>query len=335
MREPWFWRDTSITGRALSTVTAPLGKLYNAVQQYQWTKTTSLPTPIPVICIGNASLGGVGKTPFARWMREKLSADSENPAIVTRGYGGTVTGPLRVDPKRHVAADVGDEAVMLAKDGACFVSRSRYDGVVAAASAGFDVALLDDGHQNQSIEKAVSLLLVDNADPEGNGQVFPAGPMREPLQQAANRADAIVSIKRAAAEPYHEKIKAIATDRLLFSAWLNVVSTDIPERTIGFCGIGRPERFFTSLRKTGTNVISTHSFGDHHPFSRVELNRLKNAAIDANATLVTTEKDFSRLSPDDRADLIVLKVELQVNREEFFLDFIRSSINEHASRSAS
>ena len=176
MREPWFWRSQSGTARAITLTLAPFSFAYNAAQRARWRLTTPFKPKIPVICIGNASLGGEGKTPFAIMLNDLLKQEGLKPCFLTRGYGGRFSGPLLADPARHSAVDVGDEALLLAAQAPTWLAHNRVEGAKAAAASDADIMIMDDGFQNPTLEKAYSILLYSGEATLGNGSVFPAGP---------------------------------------------------------------------------------------------------------------------------------------------------------------
>ncbi|WP_430423802.1 tetraacyldisaccharide 4'-kinase [Phenylobacterium sp.] len=250
----------------------------------------------PVICVGNVTMGGAGKTPVVREVARRLGGH-----VLTRGYGGAQAGPLRVEP-HHAAADVGDEPVMLAADLPVWVARDRAAGAVAAAQAGAPVIIMDDGHQNPSVKKALSLVVVDGETrndewPFGDGRVFPAGPMREPLKAGLARADAAIVLLPADLEaPDPELLRALASVPVLV-ARLQPTEPPPPGPQVGFAGVGKPWKVERALKAAGCELADFWPFPDHHAYSESELARLADRATQFDAGLVTTEKDWARLPP--------------------------------------
>lgn len=304
MDPPGFWSappGKSITARLLS----PLGQLYHWEVQRRLASTRPYRPGVPVICVGNATTGGVGKTPFVRWLADKLEGLGHQPHVLTRGYGGTETGPLRVRPSEHSAASVGDEPLMLAQDFPVWVCRNRAAGAEAAEAAGADVLVMDDGLQNPSLAKDLSFLLVDAATLFGNGAVFPAGPLREKPQAALARSQAVVAMLGDSTMKPPRALKHFAGDRSLIEAWFDIDPSAIPDAPlVAMCGIGRPERFFAALNRHGADVVDFAPFPDHHPFTMEDLDAVHQNARRLGATVVTTEKDFVRIAPDAREGLI-------------------------------
>ncbi|WP_291863179.1 tetraacyldisaccharide 4'-kinase [Bradyrhizobium sp.] len=294
MREPAFWhRPPSWSSRLLM----PLGALYGAVAGLRMQRQ-GLDAGIPVVCVGNYHTGGAGKTPAVLALTKLLRDLDETPVVLSRGYGGRLRGPIMVDPKRHAAADVGDEPLMLARTVPVVVARDRRGGVALARSQGASVILMDDGFQNPAIAKDASLIVIDSSRGLGNACVFPAGPLRAPLDQQLARTDALIVIGDGAAA------KAVAAGiatrgRPVLSAHLkpNDASLDAlaGKRVLAFAGIGDPARFFRTLRTGGIEVVRARAFADHHPFSHGEIETLIAEATREALTLVTTEKDLARL----------------------------------------
>ncbi|MEM9619681.1 MAG: tetraacyldisaccharide 4'-kinase [Pseudomonadota bacterium] len=323
MREPWFWRSHSMTAKVISTVLAPATALYDLGQQVRWRLTTPATPAIPVICVGNASLGGVGKTPFAIALFEMLSETGLSCQFLTRGYGGSEPGPAKVDISKHSHEHVGDEALLLAQHGPVWVSRERVAGAHAAINDGAEVIIMDDGFQNPTINKTISILLLDAEDPDGNGRLFPAGPLREPVARARDRADVTITVG-----PDPETAQSAAQQiGSPFAAWLEPVDTPETRTVVAFSGIGKPDKFFTSLRRDGFKIVEAVSFPDHHPFTDRNLVALKKIAAKANATLMTTEKDFVRLPSPFRDEVLTYPVRMRVNASEAMMDLIRSAID--------
>ncbi|MDA9467685.1 tetraacyldisaccharide 4'-kinase [Bradyrhizobium sp. CCBAU 53415] len=294
MREPAFWyRPRS----PLSHVLRPLGALYGAITAWRMLRN-GVDAGIPVICVGNYHVGGAGKTPTVLALTKLLRELGETPVVLSRGYGGRLKGPVMVDRARHTAADIGDEPLMMARDVPVAVARDRLDGVALAKSQGATVILMDDGFQNPRVLKDASLIVIDSERGLGNGQVFPAGPLRAPLQAQIARTDALVLIGdgRAANDVAAELAKR---DKPELRARLKPVAASLAQlfgkRVFAFAGIGDPERFFRSLRASGIEVARTRAFADHHMFSQDELAALAAESEREQLTLVTTEKDLARL----------------------------------------
>ena len=294
MHEPAFWyRPSSLTSRLLM----PLGALYGAVAVRRLARE-GLDAGIPVLCVGNYHVGGAGKTPTVLALVNLLRDAGEAPIVLSRGYGGKLRGPIKVDPERHAATDVGDEPLMMAQAVPVVVARDRADGVALARSQGASVIVMDDGFQNPAIAKDASLIVIDGDRGLGNGCVFPAGPLRAPLPPQLARTDALIIVGNGGAADAVAAVIA-AQGGLVLRAHLMPDEVSIAalrgKRVLAFAGIGDPGRFFRTLRTSGVDVVAEKTFADHHPFSENEIEALAAAAKRDGLTLVTTEKDLARL----------------------------------------
>jgi tetraacyldisaccharide 4'-kinase len=283
----------------MSGLLMPLGAIYGWIAG-QRLQRDGFDAGIPVFCVGNYHVGGAGKTPTVLALTKLLRDLGETPVVLSRGYGGRLHGPVRVDPGRHVAADVGDEPLMLARTILVVVARDRVGGVALARSQGASVILMDDGFQNPAISKDASLIVIDGSRGLGNGRVFPAGPLRAPLPPQLARTDALIVVGDGAAAQAVAAAVA-ARGRPVLSAHLQAeaeaasVASLRGKRVLAFAGIGDPLRFFNTLRASGIEVVRERAFADHHPFSPSEIEALSAEAKRDALTLVTTEKDLARL----------------------------------------
>lgn len=306
MRAPAFW---SSTASALSALLMPLGAIYAAAGKLRRMTAVPQPAPVPVICVGNLVAGGAGKTPVAVAIARHMIAQGVEVHFLSRGYGGRLKGPLRVVPGIHEAADVGDEPLLLARTAPCWIAADRVAGAKAAAAEGAQVIVMDDGHQNPSLAKAASIIVVDGETGFGNGRVIPAGPLREPVAEGLSRADAVVIMgeDRANVAALVPKGMPVLRGNLAPTEESRALAG---ESVLAFAGIGRPAKFFDTLRAIGCNLIETRMFPDHHPYSYQEAKELVDAAWALGALPVTTAKDAVRLPPDLRAPVMVLEVEV-------------------------
>lgn len=312
MRTPGFWyRPASWQAAAL----APAAALYALASRRT---AVGVRAPVPVVCVGNIVAGGAGKTPVALALVAALRRSGRTPHVLTRGHGGRERGPLAVDLRHHDAAAVGDEALLLAARAPCWVARDRVAGARAAAAAGADVVVMDDGFQNPALAKDLSLVVADGAVGFGNQRLIPAGPLREPVARGLARADAVVVVG--------EDRAGVAGHCAGLAGALPVLNARLvpgPEaadlhgrRVLGFAGIGRPEKFFATLAATGARVADAVAFADHHPYRPDEIMRLLEHAHALDAVPVTTAKDAVRLPPDIRDQIRVLTVTLAWNEPE-------------------
>ena len=295
------------TARALTGVLTPAALLYQAGWRLRVAVTKPTRAAAPVLCIGNATLGGVGKTPFAILAAELLREAGVSPVFLTRGYGGALAGPVLADPEKHGAEEIGDEALLLARRAPVVVARDRPAGAALAASQGAGAIVMDDGFQNPSLAKDLSILLTSESDADTNGALFPAGPFREPLEGAKARAGLVVSVGTDASD--------MAQDAD-FHAWLEPAAAFTPERVVAFAGIGRPEKFFAMLERCGFTLVRRIAFPDHHRFTGAELDALAKTAKREKARLICTEKDHARLPAALRSEILFFPVAMQANDRE-------------------
>jgi tetraacyldisaccharide 4'-kinase len=299
LKPPGFWsRERS----GLAAGLAPFGALYGRIAEARFARVTPYRSRLPVICIGNLTAGGGGKTPTAIAVAELLVAQGRKPYFLTRGYGGTAKGPLQVRDGME-AYEAGDEPLLLAEAAPVMIAADRAAGARAIEATDADVIVMDDGFQNPSLAKDFSLVVADAGAGIGNGLVMPAGPLRAPLAPQIARAHALLLIGEgrkgaALAEAFARAGKPVLSASLVPNCdarWLSVLPV------IGFAGIARPEKFFATLGNNGARLVAKHAFADHHRFSEREARRLLDEAEAKGAMLVTTEKDWVRLPDDDTA----------------------------------
>ncbi len=299
MKAPAFWDHDGALAQAL----APLGHLYALGARCRRQAATPWRAPKPVICVGNLTVGGAGKTPTAIAIARRLTLAGRKPVLVSRGYRGRLAGPVRVDPSVHSATEVGDEPLLLARAAATVVAKDRLAGIHAALDFGADSVVLDDGFQDPRLAHDLALVVVDGGAGFGNGRVIPAGPLREPVADGLARADAVIVVGDG----------DVAIDRPVLRARLVPDDASLRFRgrkVLAFAGIGRPEKFFATLAEIGADVVATRGFADHHAYDEDDAARLVEDAARQAAEPVTTRKDWVRLPASAKPMISVIDVDL-------------------------
>lgn len=318
MRAPQFWHRRN----AWSVVLTPLSWMWSGAGWARRRMMIARQTraAIPVVSVGNLVAGGAGKTPIVMELAARLMAQGYNPHVITRGYGGDLRGPVRVDPARHDARAVGDEALLIASVCPVWVAARRGDAASLAHEAGADFIILDDAHQHESLAKDFSILVVDAAYGLGNGRVMPAGPLREGARAGLERADAIILMGEGEAPallaPSH---KPLFRARLAPARHAPTVKG---MRILAFAGIARPSKFFQSLREAGAQIEDSLAFADHHPFSDADIVWIAERAKAQGLHIVTTAKDWVRLPPQARGMATVWPVVAEIETGGRLIDLI-------------
>lgn len=315
MRAPGFWaKEPGLVAAVLS----PLALIWTVVTRRRMSRPSFDPG-VPVICVGNLNAGGTGKTPVVISVVEHLTGMGVTAHVVSRGYGGSLVGPVRVDERAHSADEVGDEPLLISAFGACWVAKDRAEGARAAVGADAEVIVLDDGFQNPDLVKAISIVVVDAAVGFGNGRVMPAGPLREPIADGLARADAVLVLGQP--QTRSNFLEGFRFNGSVLEAELRPLQTGMDWqglRVLAFAGIGRPQKFFNALKRAGADVVETRGFGDHASYRSDLLRRLLADAKSLNAQLLTTEKDAMRLPKEFRHQVLTFPVRLHLDDPQAF-----------------
>lgn len=306
MRAPAFW--TGDGGGVLPLLLSPIAAIY-ATATARRMRRPGWNAPVPVICCGNATAGGAGKTTLALDIGQRLARRGVAVHFLLRGYGGRLKGPLRVDPARHTSEDVGDEALLLAAERPAWISADRAAGARAAVAAGAQAIVMDDGLQNPTLEKDLSLLVIDGTYGFGNGRIIPAGPLREPVTAAARRSQAAVLIGPDEAGALARLPDAMPVLRATLRPGPEAEML-AGQPVLAFCGIANPRKFFAMLQEAGAVLAGRQSYADHYPYDEGDLKELVAEAESLRAVLVTTRKDFVRVPPAFRTRVTVVTVTL-------------------------
>jgi len=338
MHAPRFWWRSYPTLQA--NLLRPASIVYTSIAARRMRRSGEK-ADLPVICIGNFTAGGAGKTPTALAVARILDAAGESPAFLSRGYGGSLPGPVQVRTPEHTASDVGDEPILLSKSARTIVSRDRPAGARLAYESGATVVVMDDGLQNPSLIKDCAIAVVDGATGIGNGLPLPAGPLRASMDVQWPAIDAVLIVGdgepgRTIAEEAGRRDKRVFEARL--EPPLEVAQSLDGKKVLAFAGIGRPGKFFETLRSCGAILEAAHSFPDHHRYTAADLTALQQEAEARGLVAVTTEKDLARIAAvrdtGPWPNLMVLPVRLRIDNEAGLRNLLLRSINERRLRGA-
>ena len=315
MKTPRFWGTKNL----LSTALLPAAALYYIGTQIRHRFSTPEILRVPVICVGNITAGGAGKTPVAIAIGEMLARKNINAFYVSRGYGGSARGPVLVDRHAHSAAEVGDEPLLLARVLPTVVGKNRVAAAKLAIAHGAELIVMDDGFQNPTVHKDLSFVVIDRRLSFGNERLIPSGPLREPVKTGLSRANALIIVNPAnflpTALPHIPAI--IARSKLVED-----VTILEGKKILAFCGIANPKKFYDSLRAIGAQLVEKISFADHHLYTRKELDSLRAKARAGGLQLVTTEKDAVRLPDDFKTEVRIAGLELMFENPDFIESLI-------------
>lgn len=320
LKSPNFWRNK---GNTVSKVLGPISKLYYYASSLRYNSVTPERAAVPVICAGNITLGGAGKTPTVALVCQILNKHGFNPNIISGGYGGYLKNVVKVDPAKHYYLQVGDEALLSSLVAPTWVGKNRVKAAKAAELSGADVLVMDDGFQNNSLEKDFKILVIDSGQAFGNEMLFPAGPLRESVKSGVKKSDVVLIIGEKN-DTIEEKVLEIRSNIKIYYAKIKAINNIQTEnnKVLGFCGIGYPEKFRKTLKECGFDIVDFVSFADHHPYTITEIQKLIRAAEKLNATLVTTQKDYVKVPDVFRPRLQVVEISLEPNCDGFESDLL-------------
>jgi tetraacyldisaccharide 4'-kinase len=313
MKAPLFWTRRGLAAQALRPFS-----LITRIATAQRVKKPGVSLGIKTICVGNAGVGGAGKTMV---VLDILTRIKPRPFALTRGYGGRLLGPVLIDRGQHDATDVGDEAMLLAARAPTVVSHDRAAGARLALAEGASAIVMDDGLQNPYVKKTLSLLVIDGGYGFGNGLLLPAGPLREPVMAAASRCQAAVLI----GDDETGALAQLPASLPIYRAQLQPLCAESLARrpVIAFAGIGRPDKFFRSVLALGAELVDTHAYPDHHVYSARDITELLGQTSSTGAKLVTTAKDYVKLPPSLRAACLVVQARLTWEDEAAWEELLR------------
>ncbi len=298
MRAPDFWWQPEAGAAAIALW--PASRIWGAAAAWRMGRGADFRPPVPVLCVGNLVVGGAGKTPTAIAMVRAVRGRGLRPGILASGYGGAARAPVLVDPSRHRAAEVGDEALVLAAAAPTVIAARRPAGARRLLDEGVNFLILDDGFQDPSVAKDVTIVAVDAGAGVGNGRVIPAGPLRAPLNGQLRRSDTLLIIGEGdRAEPLIRT--AARSGRPVMRAKLapNSVRAWRKGRALAYAGIGRPQKFFDTLAAINVDLAHARAFPDHHRFTAAEAAQLLDTSKAEGLRLITTEKDYARLAGEN------------------------------------
>lgn len=327
MKTPHFWQSKNI----ISTLLLPFSWIYFCISKICYKRIVPITLPIPVICVGNLTAGGAGKTPVALHIGELLKRKNINGVFISRGYGGSQKSAILVDTKKHSAAQVGDEPLLLAQILPTIVGKNRIEAANLAIAQGAQVIVMDDGFQNPSLTKNLSFIVVDRRLSFGNERLLPAGPLREPVRTGLKRADAVIIINPANFMPTSLPDIPFLLARSQPKPSMLALKD---KKIIAFCGIAVPQKFYYMLKNAGAEIIEKISFADHYHYTQKDLHLLHKKAKEHDALLVTTSKDTARIGKEfeqELKDITVAEMELKFENQDKLEALIETAI--HAKKS--
>lgn len=318
---PSFWNDSK---SILSILLLPISWLYQIIVLLRHYLTTPYTTNVPVICIGNATMGGSGKTPVAISIAQFLIKTKKKVVFLSKGYGGDITSATLVNTEKHSAQDVGDEPLLLSHIAPVIIAKNRIEGMKLAESQNPDMIIMDDGLQNPTIHKHLSCLVVDYKYGFGNKRTFPSGPLRESIASAIGKTDAVIMIGNKPDEQFqHTQNKPTLTAHIRPVDPLPSKGQNI----IAFAGIGRPDKFFDMLKQNGYDLKEKIYFPDHYAYNAADENKLIALASKHNAIMLTTEKDYVKLSAAMKAKTEPIAIRLEFSDNTLLNNLLKPLMN--------
>lgn len=322
-KTPAFWYKNN---HILQKILTPLSHIYKLGHKINMSAQKQKTVSIPVICIGNITAGGSGKTPTAIALSKLIQEEKifKNPCFLTKGYGAKNQKTRRIEDHETVH-DTGDEPKILSNHCNTIISKNRYDGAALAQNQGHDLIIMDDGFQNNTLKKDISLMVIDGKTGLGNGKLMPSGPLREPLKDALKRTNAVILISQDDTKIKNKIFKEIP----IFKAQIKTVTNSLNknERYLAFCGIAHPSKFFDTLQQDGYNIVNKKIFADHHPYSDKDIQNLKQNAQRQEATLITTRKDSVKIPKELQNNIKVLNIELVFDDKKQISDFLKNELS--------
>ncbi|MFT6220339.1 MAG: tetraacyldisaccharide 4'-kinase [Rickettsiales bacterium] len=316
MKTPQFWNTKNLIAYFLW----PISLLYFLVHSFNFWRKNPQKISTPIICIGNLVAGGAGKTPVALAIGEVLRESGVNFAYLSSGYGGKVKDFTLVD-QDHKAIDVGDEPLLLAKIASTFVAKNRVFGAKKISEMPEKkLILMDDGLQNSALKKDLVILVIDGKYGFGNGFFLPAGALREPIKSGIKKADVVVIV----GEDRFNISDEFCANKKVLKAKIKIFDSEKfnQKSVLAFCGIGRPEKFFDSLKETGAKIVEKYSYADHHQYKESEIEQMLDSAKKNDLMLVTTQKDWVRLAPKHQNKIDYLKIKMEFED----LDYLKNQL---------
>ncbi|MDR0695783.1 MAG: tetraacyldisaccharide 4'-kinase [Holosporales bacterium] len=323
LKAPRFWSEKDST---LARYLKPVSDVYTAVASMRLNSVKPERLQIPVICVGNIVIGGSGKTPVVELVCNILKSNASKPHIISSGYGGYIKNVVMVDATMHTHLQVGDEPMMLSTVAPTWIGQNKANAGKAAELAGADVLVMDDGMQNNSLEKDLQVLVIDSLQWFGNEHVFPAGPLRESIRSGLKKADVVIIIGESD-KALEETIWSNSPDVPVCHAKMHVKRhVNVPNnRVLGFCGLGYPSKFRNTLISEGYDLVDFVSFPDHHRYTISELQRLISTARNVDASLITTMKDYVKIPEVLRVNISILEISLRIDDDSFAI-LLKSSL---------